>query len=201
MITDTTAEVRKLQLFNRKSKKLENSTFAKKVFDEPSGVTTNFEVDKSVTTHRYGPDEEAIDAFLLTLRLFIGKKEQISLIKTGEMYETLPVDSQISAKFKEVTDVLNEFLSSPISNHSAVKAEFNGIEPTRQELITFIIFGDLAHVDENKRGRFIEWEENPIAFPYAQNAFVVTLATYLNAISWLRELNELALKELETSTP
>jgi hypothetical protein len=198
MTTGTAIAIQTLRLFNEKAAKLERSEFAAKIFDEPSGVNIAFDVGSGVKAQQVGPSEGAIDASVLTLRLFMQKREPISLESMVKLYTDLPVNPAIGQKFNEVKAALDEFLSSPISRHSVVKVEIDGQEPTRQDLITYFIYGDLAHVMDAPKRKVLEtWRANPIIHLALENHLNVTMSAYLNTIFWMRELNDLALKELE----
>ena len=62
-----------LLLFNDKTDKLENLSFTKELGN--SGVTISGKLGQSVQAQRHGPDDESIDAFVLTMRFFVQDNE------------------------------------------------------------------------------------------------------------------------------
>lgn len=55
--------------FNEKADKLEGLSFTKSL--QSSGVTISGKLGKPVQAQRQGPDDESIDAFVLTMRFFV----------------------------------------------------------------------------------------------------------------------------------
>lgn len=51
---------------------------------------------------RHLPSEDEIDAFALTLRLFVQDRDGFSFRRMDELYSDLPVDPELSAKVSEV---------------------------------------------------------------------------------------------------
>lgn len=88
---------------------------------------------------------------------------------------------------------MNEYLDE---THD-LRLEENGKFLTRREMIDTMLYGDLAHAnDNNHRARFLAWTAVPPSADMLVNEFVVIASRVLIAINWLRELNERTLIDL-----
>ncbi len=110
-------EIGRLRLFNLKVEKLCRSRFVAYMHEHGG---TNVRVsgtrrdagDFEMTVEREGPDEEMIDAVVLTLRMFIQKGEPISLRKIAKAYDSLPVSESLKERFDEARRNVNELLNA-----------------------------------------------------------------------------------------
>ncbi len=189
---DTASAIKTLNLFNEKADKLESLSFTRKIFGEESGVSVSWKRGQEVKTERRGPDEEAIDAFVLTLRFFVQDNEKSSLRKMAELYDGLQIDSDLIEDFHKARDALNQYLDSC----SFIK--INEHQLTQREVFEVIMWGGLAHANEKKKAVYDEWSKIPIVFPMLQNEFVVTLANTLKVLFYIRDLNQKVIQELES---
>ncbi|MBI3413013.1 MAG: hypothetical protein HY051_02965 [Candidatus Aenigmarchaeota archaeon] len=101
-----------LKLFNEKAKKLEGLSFTKMLAEQKTGVTLSGKQGHPLTIERSGPGDEAIDAFVLTLRFFVQDNESISLRNFAHLYAGLPVDQELIDNFNAARDALNSFLDN-----------------------------------------------------------------------------------------
>jgi hypothetical protein len=72
-----------LNLFNEKAERLDKLSFVKTMFETKTGVSLSGEAKEDgtfeINSERSGPDEEAVDAFVLTFRFFIQDNEKVPL--------------------------------------------------------------------------------------------------------------------------
>jgi hypothetical protein len=189
---DKAAAERALGLFNDKAERLRQGKFARRVFGGESGVTVSGGVDKPTTAVRHGPDEDAIEAAVLTFRFFIQDNEPSSLRNMSKLYPTLPTAAYLSANFLDAREKLNKYLDGPLG----MQITINGKALTRREVYDTFIYGDLAHSNQAKEEQFKRWQKNEILFALLQNEFVVTLAQTLDFLWYMQMLNKEALAEL-----
>ncbi len=90
-ITDCNVSVQDIRLFNEKAEKLKRCSFTSTVFNQKTGVHISAKKGEPVRIERNGPNEEAIDAFVLTFRFFIQNNEKISFRNLAELYNKLPI--------------------------------------------------------------------------------------------------------------
>ncbi len=178
-----------LEFFNEKADKLAGLSFTNHL------RTTNLTV--SVEYHDGGlfltdsaPPDEAIDAFVLTLRFFVQDNERISINRIGLLYESLDVDEQIKRLFREGRQSINKRLDSPsmfLVNDESL---------THREIFDVFLYGGLAHGNDVKRARFREWQAGREIFALLRILFLSILGDLLEFIFWLRGFNAATLKIL-----
>ncbi len=186
--------IKVLKFFNEKAEKLKNLSFTKiTLFKQQSSVSISAKVGKPVNVRRKGPDEEAIDAFVLTFRFFIQDNEKSSFRNLKKTYEGLPIPQQKKDLFNLVRKWLNEFLDS---NSILV---INGKPLSNRHILEVFIYGGLSHANEEKKKEYDMWMSNPILKPLVENEFVYILGAVLQYILYIKSLNEEVIKEIEKS--
>lgn len=190
--TDIQAAIRALELFNEKADKLESSTFTKKILGERSGVEIEAKQGEGVSVIRFGPDQEAIEAFVLTLRFFVQDNEPSSFRNLATLYNdpNLNLDTQLVRRFQEARDAINSFLDQ----RSLLQENKSPL--THRAIFEIFMWGGLAHANEEKKKTFDRYRGIPIFFQILENEFVITLASILKAIFYIRELNKETLGKL-----
>jgi len=183
-----------LILFNEKADKLNNLTFTKYVTTQKHGFTLSFQIDGPVSVERRGPDEEAIDAFVLTFRFFIQDNEESSLRKQAKLYGDLLISYHKKDKFEKYRNNLNEFLDSQ-SFFST-----NGNNWTKRQILEIFIYGGLAHANKKKKEIYDHWMSNQVLKPMITDEFVNILKIVLVYIMWIKSLNEQVIEDLEHNT-
>jgi len=182
-----------LGLFVDKANKLLSLSFTKSIMDHGGiNFTINWEAGKGITTTDTIPDDEAIDAFVLTFRFFIQDNEDISF---RSLYNNVLKDPDISEdwkqKFSEIRNGMNNYLDSPPS--IILKSNEADIS-TRRKIMEIFIYGYLSHMNPNKRREFQNLSKFPLFFKMVQLEFSTILVDTLNAIFTVKWLSE---KELE----
>ena len=185
---DTASAVAVLSLFNEKSDKLESLSFTEKIAH--SGVTISGKLGKPVQAERQGPDDESIDAFVLTMRYFVQDNEPTSFRHMAELYSKLSVTPDLVQKFNDARTKTNAGLdkSTPVNLNNEVL--------TYRAVFDTFLWGGLAHANPKKKARYDVWAKNPILFPLLQNEFVFALGILLNMIFFTRALNTAAISQL-----
>jgi hypothetical protein len=167
------------RLFRQKSKKLLESTFAKEMA-KPTGVDINWTEEGQVVVHR-GPNQEFIDAYLLTFRFFIQGNESISFKNMGENFKKIN-DEDLFEKFEEERAALNEYLDG------STNFNVNGVI-SRRQLMEVFIYGDLSHANyQDKRRHFKSWMENELMAELMKNEFKFIIGKILIVIARVDKL-------------
>ncbi len=192
------AALRALRLFNEKADKLEKLGFTRRITSEETRVTVHFQAEGGITGERYGPDDESIEAFVLTFRFFVQDNEPTSIRRMDRMYEELWATSLLSDSlaedFHKVREDLNEFLDKNTHVH------YFGKTITRRDIYDTFMWGGLAHANEKKKAVYDEWQSLPFLFDMLEYEFVRVLVTYLKGIFFMRSLNEKAIEELQAQS-
>ena len=184
-------EIKALELFNEKAEKLRKCKFTETLFKEKSGFRLSIKKDKPIETERWGPDEESIDAFVLTFRFFIQDNEKSSFRNIARIYDKLPISKKKKDLFKDARNNFNKFLdSTPV-----IRIVVNGTSFTHRDILEIFIYGGLSHANESKKATYDLWMNTPLK-DMATNNFVYILGIMMNFISYIQNLNKEVLKEL-----
>ena len=182
-----------LKLFNEKALKLTNCSFTKNVFGQKTGVKICAERGKPVEVIRFGPDQEAIDAFVLTFRFFIQDNEKSSFRNLAKIYKKLSIPEAKKRQFSEARNALNEFLDST----PPIQFNILGETLTNRRILEVFIYGGLAHANPEKKRIYDQWISISPLQPLLINQFIVILAKVLNIILYVAKLNAEVIGELE----
>ena len=88
-----------LELFNNKANKLARSKLVEMMFGTDTGFTISQNAGEPMQITSRGPDETAIDAFVLTFRFFYQPGERSSFGKVADYYRTSDIDNDLKDKF------------------------------------------------------------------------------------------------------
>ncbi len=155
-------KLKPFKLFREKAAKLLNSTFAQQMAKSTS-ISISWTDEGQVVSDK-GPNQESIDAYLLTFRFFIQKNENISFNKMANSFKENIDDSELFDKFEEARAALNKFLDE--KSHFNV----NGVV-SRRELMDTFIYGDLSHANDNKREKYLSWMKDEFMRELMRNEF------------------------------
>lgn len=184
-------DISTLKLFNEKVDKLIKSRFIKHI-QENKGMKVSIKssIGEQVSISHNLPDQDAIDAFVLTMRFFIQDNEPTSLRNMAKLYNDISVPPDIKNDFKWVRDKFN----SELNKNSMFNLQNKHL--TRGEIFDTVIYGGLAHAEKKKKEDFDKWMriEPLAAFIIAE--FNNVLIYFLDCIAYVRKVNLRALKEL-----
>lgn len=184
-------KIKALMLFIEKADKLKNSNFVTRIVSN-SGVDFSFRVGKPMVVKRRGPDDENIEAFILTFRFFIQDNEPISLRKIKDVFHSDLATEEEKSNFDEARNHLNTYLDGD------TMFNINGMVK-RRELMEVFIFGGLSHANIIKKEKYDEWMGSEILAPFMQNEFSVIIYEVLNVIAFVRNLCETVLNRAKYS--
>ncbi len=173
-------EMEILTLFNEKAQKLFNLSFVKKLINLGYSFKYSEENKKLVGVIK-GPDDEAIDAFINTLRFFIQDNEPSSQRNIDGLYNNLNIPNDLKKDFKNARRATNKFLDS--------KSIFtiNGNNITNRKIFNVFIYGGISH--SNHKKEFDAWQRNFLLFTPLKNEFVTILSLVLNNIMYIKNVN------------
>lgn len=93
------------------------------------------------------PDENAIDAFVLTFRFFIQDNERCSFGNLGDAYSKLLVPEEIE-QYTEARQKLNEYLDSNVSFTLTMNT-------SAEEKFSTFLYTAVSHMRTQKRKRYM----------------------------------------------
>ncbi len=180
-----------MALFNNKAEKLRNHNFTKKVI-EGFGVTVSAKEGEPIIIEKKFPTGELIDSFLLTFRLFIQERDAIHFDNMAKIYSKLPDYSKEKTAFLNIHKGLNDYLKSP---DKQFKFSENGQTFTNWQIFEVFLYGDLAHINRDKKKIYDRWMANPLTGTILQEEFINVTSNILRCILYTQELNESLIKD------
>lgn len=184
-----------LELFVEKAEELRLCNFAKYVIDS-SPVHLQVSIGSKIRerVEYTGPDDEAMKAFLLTLRFFIQDRDGISF---RYLERDVCQDSALSAQWKQEIKNARAHLHEYLNERSTPVIVYEP-PPTRQEIVDTFIYGSLAHADKKHRDQFKRWKQKEIMFSNYKMDFHAALFTMFSMIMYISGLTEQELKAQST---
>lgn len=185
--------IKALKLFNEKAERLLNSRFVNFLKENKRlSFRINAKRGEETKTTRILPDQEAIDAFILTFRFFIQNNERCSFGNLNEVYQKLPISQELKDKYSKARSKLNKYLD--------FKTNINlyGENPTRRRLLDVFVYGGLAHSNPGLEETYRRWKQSSIVYGFVEVHFCTILEHVLQVIFYVAGINEKAIKELET---
>jgi hypothetical protein len=179
-----------LELFSEKASKLAGSNFLKRTV---LGQAIRFKggLGWPIEVVGNGPDEENIDAFVLTFRFFIQNNELCSFANLAKVYESAIISDVHRAAFQIVRQNLNSYLDGPCA-----VVEAHGID-TKRKVMEIFIFGGLSHANKDLKRVYDKWISDDRLRPLILLEFVLILRTVWAAIDFVAGLNKEVVKSLQ----
>lgn len=176
-----------LELFVEKLDKLERSTFLKKLLSN-SQMAINYDHKSGLKCERVGPNEENIDAFVLTFRFFIQNNESISISNLQKIFDSEAVTISEGLEFTILRNELNLFLSQSCGIN--IEKDI-----TNSELMDTFIYGGLSHANPKKKKKYDLWLNKG---GFATELLYYEFTMILFKVLWtLKNIKKLCLKILD----
>ena len=184
-----------LELFNEKAAKLNRLSFIETMLKHKAGVTIKVQKRDDglfdLIQERTGPLEEAIDAFVLTMRFFIQDNEPTSFRQLAQHYYRAPIDDSLKDRFRLTRTNINSYLDS----NSALAIYVNDELLNHRKIMETVIYGGLSHANPNKKRLYKAWMGTPLK-AMIENDFVCSLAVLYKAILAIKDLNLIAIDQI-----
>lgn len=156
--------------FVERSDRVERSAYVKRVLDQGgTKLTINWTSGQGGSITTTVPNEEEVDALVLTARMFVQNNDPISF---GNLAR-LDTDPGISAGWKEQMCEAREKLNDHLDADSLASAD--GARLTNRDIFYTFLYGGLAHTDPKRGPLFRQWKSNPVVFATMEFAFHATL--------------------------
>lgn len=179
-----------LRLFNEKADKLLKTRFVCFIKETGKLSATISSNDEGATVTRVLPDQDAIDAFVLTFRFFIQDNEKSSFRQISKSFEKMPISSELKKELLDWRDALNKYLDNKVN------ITVFGYTPTRREVLDIFIYGGLAHANPQKKVIYDSWKKDDFTYAFLEVHFVSILEVVLRAICGVGNVTKRALTEL-----
>lgn len=169
-----------MERFVEKASRIERSRYLRTVAEQ-GGTKLDFAWDKNsgITISTNFPDEEAVDAIVLTARMFVQNNDHVSFNNLAKILDDPGVSSAWKARFTRIREHVNQFLDTP----SAMK--INDKPQTHRAIFDVVLYGHLAHTNAAKATMYADWAEHPLALALVEADFHLTLTQLVKAVSQL----------------
>jgi hypothetical protein len=165
-------------IFIEKSTRLVSSRFVKHMLEGGGNLNVSMKSGENLKIIWDEPDQEAVDAFILTFRFFIQDNERTSLRSLQRLLDDAEVSPHWKAEYNRVRSELNESLDS---TPEPIHIVWGGREYTRREVMYIFVFGGLAHANRQKRQIFEDWKTDPNFYSMYGYTFTNTLMEVLRS--------------------
>jgi len=184
-------EIKTLRLFNEKTNKLRERSFTDHVFRKNSRLQVTAKKGEPVKIESKEPDDESLEAFVLTYRLFFQNNDRISIFNISKIYDSIPVSDKIKNAFKSSRNTINQFLDS--DSMLGINYELF----SNREILELIIYGGLAHTNEKYMEIYDRWMKDPLLRSHLLFEFEYITGNMLKFIFFFSDLNRRAINELK----
>lgn len=186
-------EIAILKKFIEKVDYLNSLSFVRTLSEGNSQLTISWTRDTGILTlAQRGPNSEQIDAFVLSMRLFMQNNDSISIWNTSQLIQTLPFPHNLKQEFADLRENLNDYLDSD-SRISILEDN-----PTNREILETILYGRLAHVQPEKQARCERWFAAPMMEQVVSHKFIGILLDFLRGIRGFASIIQEGLLEVES---
>jgi hypothetical protein len=191
-------ETRKnLELFIEKANKISSSRFVKFFEEKGSRIQYSYTADTGIRLETQFPENESIDAFILTFRFFIQDGDGISFRALANF---VLEDPGVSEDWKQKFTSVRQSFAQYLDGYPTGRITWNGTTYTRREIMETFIFGGLAHANPRLKETFDMWSSDPMGFPIFQMEFNNILMNTLVHIDYIAYWSNEELKALKTTS-
>jgi hypothetical protein len=197
------ADLDTLQLFNEKVTRLEASGLMRRFAEAPPEVVATFErldvvtasdgsveITGTMTSSLTDLNQDEIDAFVLTYRLFTQANDRISIRSMSKIYSSSWMPAEAGACFEEARTGVNRYLSESTSI-------LIGHEPLSVErMLRVVVYGGLAHTSVEEEAVYRSWMADGGIAGFVWAEFVVALKRMLHFLLYFRSLNAAVITNL-----
>lgn len=180
-------EIELLKLFNDKASKIINSKFKKESLEKKLGETISWNEKDGMTYTVSNHDDDFINSVLMPLRLLFQNNDEISINNISKLYENMEIGKEYKIVFKKIRGELNEFLDEQAKTLLDDK-------PTRRELFETILYGEIAHVQKEKRNKLETWKSDKMIWDLAYMEFQRLIHEIIFSINLISNLNKRIMK-------
>ena len=189
-----------LNLFNRKVDRLTRTRFAHWCFERSSGnIGPSMKMcidmrdnNKSVKIESFIPDEDDVDAFLFTFRFFLQKRD-CNVWDFTKIYDKLPLENKERQNFSDIITDINTCLNSDSGISEGSSAD--SIHWTNKQIMENVLYGYLAHENEDKRLIVNGWKEEPVLWSWIFDLFIRIIEFVFGGLMQIQYLNKSLLED------
>jgi hypothetical protein len=161
------APIERIKLFNQKATKIKNSPFYEQIKLTEQFITIKFTQGQQTIDHNLS-DENSLEAFLLTFRMFVQNNDPISFQNMLSCYSEIDFSQESKERFTALRDKFTA-LRDNLNNYLDSMCEFYLCETS--DGLTGFGFGSFSNQDDEATERFTkrQFMENYIYGEYAHS--------------------------------
>jgi len=170
-----------LQRVIAKATKLSESRYIRHLVDQPYKIDFReggFDVTK--------PDDEARDAFVLTLRFFLARNEKTSFEGLARLLNDNEISDNWKLGFRALKSAIDDYLGTAFGQY-----EYGGATHrfSNREILNAFLYGGLVHANSPEAiTRYEEWTRDPYVYAILQLWFIATTQTLVRGITALARM-------------
>ena len=182
-----------LCLFNEKADEIKNSSYTKYFLENKPKVSISKKQGEAIKIKTIEPNDESLKSFVLTLRLFLQNNDQISFQNINKIYEKLPTNFQ---KEKESFSLSREKINQTLDSN--INFKYNNKILTYNEVLDIFIYGDLAHINIDKRNIYKDWKSKKETglFNIYKTSFHSIALNLIRCILYMQQINAEVIKKI-----
>jgi hypothetical protein len=176
-----------LEAFVDKAATVERSAYLKKIKTQGgTKVNLRYSDGEFVEMTDNFPDEEAINALVLTARLFIQKNDKVSIRRMADLENDPDISDEWKERYSDARDLLNTVLDSPGMVKIGEK------HYTAREIFDVFLYGALAHTEKAQSDLYNLWLKTPV-FKLLESEFHLVVQNLLNTVGYLAHYSRMEL--------
>jgi len=179
----------RLRLFNGKVDLLSHRSFFAHMVSNPTNVRVKWDREIGWASSFSGPEDESIEASVLTIRQFMQNNDPISIRNVMEAYVAAAAPQEVTDEFQRVRGWINDYLDRE-SNISVSE----GSQLMNRDILEMFIYGGLGHSSEPHYSRYQGLMKSPFA-DLVKIIFVDVLAKFMAGLNMLATVNKRILGE------
>lgn len=189
-----------MRLFNDTVNRLRRSKFAHHMATKPTGLTISGRTGEPIKAGIRGPDEDAVNAMILALRL-VKQNDPTSLRRMAELYQRLPVKSEHKTNFLDARSKINTYLDQDSEllyerHHRKTGKVVYSERFTNRRVLDLVIYGERAHTNAKLRAIVQDLRETNVTSVLLDNTFNVMAWEFLDGVFYLQIQNAALYQEM-----
>jgi hypothetical protein len=159
-----------LRLFLKRAERIRRSSFFRHLHLQGGAkFKCHFEVGKNLVVEHNFPDDEMIEAVVLSVRLLTQKNDLASFSELERIANSEPISENWKRWLGLVTESVNADLDFELPE------KINGQMLTRRHIYDHFMYGEYAHANAAKAAMVDKWKPNPIAYYALMTEFFIAM--------------------------
>lgn len=177
-----------LQKLVEKADEISHSRLVQTLQRDGLELNIHYEGESGVTRITYTDvDREALQAFILTFRMFYDGTDLIALRKLPQL-----VNADLSKNWRRGIQQVNGWLMKYLADVPSPTFVIDSNPLTKKDILTTFLYGDFSHISE--MFTFEEWKKIELMFPLLKQELYTILMDIVTAIEFIAKVARAELK-------